>query len=73
MIWKDYLKFSEIARYSKLAQASKAPPPPPPGGIGLMHHLHSSEFLTHRKGQPKPESEFGSPKYFTFFKNTFLN
>ena len=38
MIWKDYLKLSEIASYSKLARASKAPPPPPPppfppGGI----------------------------------------
>ena len=34
----DYLKLSEIASYSKLAQASKAPPPHPPGppgGIGL--------------------------------------
>ena len=34
MIWKDYLKLPEIASYSKLALASKAPPPPP-GGIGL--------------------------------------
>ena len=30
MIWKDYLKLPEIASYSKLALASKAPPPPPP-------------------------------------------
>ena len=30
MIWKDYLKLSEIASYSKLARASKAPPPPHP-------------------------------------------
>ena len=29
MIWKDYLKLSEIASYSKLPRASKAPPPPP--------------------------------------------
>ena len=28
MIWKDYFKLSEIASYSKLARASKAPPPP---------------------------------------------
>ena len=35
MISKDYLKLSEIASYSKLARASKAPPPPPRGGIGL--------------------------------------
>ena len=28
MIWKDYLKLSEIASYSKLARASKAPPRP---------------------------------------------
>ena len=28
MICKDYLKLSEIASYSKLARASKAPPPP---------------------------------------------
>ena len=35
MIWKDYLKLSEIASYSKLALESKAPPPLPPGGIGL--------------------------------------
>ena len=34
MIWKDYLKLSEIARYSKLARASKAPPPQA-AGIGL--------------------------------------
>ena len=27
MIWKDYLKLSENASYSKLARASKAPPP----------------------------------------------
>ena len=31
MIWKDYFKLSEIASYSKLARALKAPPP---GGIG---------------------------------------
>ena len=30
MIWKDYLKLSEIASYSKLARVSKAPPPSPP-------------------------------------------
>ena len=35
MIWKHYLKLSEIESYSKLARTSKAPPPPPPGGIGL--------------------------------------
>ena len=37
MIWKKYLKLSEIASYSKLARASKAPPPPlpPQGVIGL--------------------------------------
>ena len=29
MIWKDYLKLSEIANYSKLARASNPPPPPP--------------------------------------------
>ena len=29
MIWKDYLKLSEIASYSKLARASKVPPPNP--------------------------------------------
>ena len=29
MIWKDYLKLSEIASYSKLVLASKAPPLPP--------------------------------------------
>ena len=42
MIWKDCLKLSEIASYSKFARASKAPPPPPPGGIGLTL---SSRFL----------------------------
>ena len=31
MIWKDYLKLSEIVSYSKLARASKNPP----DGIGL--------------------------------------
>ena len=31
MIWRDYLKLSENASYSKLALASKAPP----GGMGL--------------------------------------
>ena len=40
MIWKDYLKLSEIASYSKLARASKAPPPPSPGGIGLTQNLN---------------------------------
>ena len=30
MIWKDYLKLSEIASYSKLARASKAPKSPNP-------------------------------------------
>ena len=36
MIWKDCLKLSEVASYSKLAWVSKASPPPlPPGGIGL--------------------------------------
>ena len=30
MIWKDYLKLSEIASYSKFAWATKAPPPPSP-------------------------------------------
>ena len=35
MIWKDYLKLSEIANYSKLARASKAPPPPPPRRNGV--------------------------------------
>ena len=36
MIWKDYLKLSEIASYSKLTRASKAPPPPSLlGGIGI--------------------------------------
>ena len=35
MIWKDYFTLSEIASYSKLARASKAPPSPLPGGIGL--------------------------------------
>ena len=30
MIWKDYLKLSEIASYSKLARASKAPQSPNP-------------------------------------------
>ena len=34
MIWKDYLKLSEIAGYSNLARVSKAPPPLP-GEIGL--------------------------------------
>ena len=34
MIWKDYLKVTENASYSKLARAPTAPPPPP-GGIGL--------------------------------------
>ena len=29
MIWKDYLKLSENASYSKLVRASKAPPPFP--------------------------------------------
>ena len=29
MIWKDYLKLSEIASCSKLARASNATPPPP--------------------------------------------
>ena len=45
MVWKNYLKLSDIARYSKLARASKAPPPL--GGIGLknpvlllFHPLH---------------------------------
>ena len=36
MIWKDYLKLSEIASYSKLARASKAPTPIPTGGIRLI-------------------------------------
>ena len=27
MIWKDYLELSEIAIYSRLTRASKAPPP----------------------------------------------
>ena len=29
MMWKDYLKLSEIASYSKLARASTPPPPRP--------------------------------------------
>ena len=29
MIWKDYLKLSEIANYSNLARVSKVLPPPP--------------------------------------------
>ena len=29
MIWKDYLKLSEIANYSKLARHQKPPPSPP--------------------------------------------
>ena len=36
MIWKDYLKLSEVKSYLKLARASKASPPLPPGGIWLM-------------------------------------
>ena len=33
MIWKDYLKLSEFAGYSKLARASKVPPPPRPNRV----------------------------------------
>ena len=47
MIWKDYLKLSENAGYSKLARASKAPPPPP--GIGLklfLSYIQEDLFLT---------------------------
>ena len=41
MIWKDYLKLSESASYSKLERASKAPLPE--GGIGLTKQAMGNE------------------------------
>ena len=43
MIWKDYLKLSESASYSKLERASKAPPPLPEGRIGLTKQAMGNE------------------------------
>ena len=40
MIWKDYLKLSEIASYSKLARASKAPPPQADKGVIFSRTLY---------------------------------
>ena len=47
MIWKDYLKLSEIASYSKLERASTPPPPPPtsPGGIGLNNFINDKQRI----------------------------
>ena len=42
MIWKDYLKLSEIAIYSKLTQASKVPP----GRIRLKENTINKQNLT---------------------------
>ena len=41
MIWKDYLKLSEIKSYSKLTGASKAPP----GRIGLKVDNASQQHI----------------------------
>ena len=46
MIWKDYLKLTEIASYLKLAaRVSKAPPPLPRGGIRLHTYIHNTLFI----------------------------
>ena len=45
MIWKDYLKLSEIASYSKLARPSRAPL----GGTGLNLQLSFLWLLPRRQ------------------------
>ena len=54
MIWKDYLKLSEIASYSKFARASKLSPPAPPRRNKVkIYFIYNIYIFSDRPGKPR--------------------
>ena len=74
MIWKHYLKLSQIASYSKLVRASKAPPPlppTPPGGIELSIQLEVPRVMGVLRAAISNEAKYACYMYTDCDKQIF--